>query len=144
METLYDAMKVLLATNFAFYLKLHFFHWNIEGADFPQYHKFFNDLYEEVFDAVDGIAEQIRSIGSYAPGSFGRYAELSQIEDQIEVLPPDQMIAMALADNQKVIDCLTVACDEAENAKAYGLVNFLQGRLEIHAKHGWMLRATSK
>ena len=76
-NTLIDSMKVLHATNFAFYLKMHFFHWNVTGPFFPQYHEFFGDLYAEIHGAVDDIAEHIRSIEGYAPGSLQRFKELS-------------------------------------------------------------------
>lgn len=144
METLIERLKILLATNFAFYLKLHFFHWNVEGPNFPQYHEFFGDLYNEVWAANDSIAEHIRSIKGYAPGSLNRYLDLSLIKDQIDVVPADQMVSIALQDNDKVIEALTLAYREAENSAEIGLSNFLQDRIDIHKKHGWMLRATSK
>ena len=75
-----DSLKVALADTFAFYLKAHYFHWNVTGADFPQYHDFLGNLYQEVYGAVDPIAELIRTTGDYAPGSFSRYAELSNIQ----------------------------------------------------------------
>jgi starvation-inducible DNA-binding protein len=144
METLLERMRILLATNFAFYLKLHFFHWNVTGPNFPQYHEFFGDLYEEVFAANDSIAEQIRAIKGFAPGSFSRYSELSTIKDQIDVVPANQMLDMALSDNDKVIDALTQAFRVAEANSEVGLANFLQDRIDIHKKHGWMIRSTAQ
>ena len=144
METLLERMRILLATNFAFYLKLHFFHWNVTGPNFPQYHEFFGDLYEEVFAANDSIAEHIRAIKGYAPGSFSRFADLSTIQDQVDVIPAEQMISIAIQDNDKVIDALTQAYRTAEMNAEIGLANYLQDRIDIHKKHGWMLRATSK
>ena len=144
METLLERMRILLATNFAFYLKLHFFHWNVTGPNFPQYHEFFGDLYEEVFAANDDIAEHIRAIKGYAPGSFSRFTDLSTIQDQVDVIPAEQMISIAIQDNDKVIDALTQAYRTAEMNAEIGLANYLQDRIDIHKKHGWMLRATSK
>ena len=63
-----DLLKQLLASNFAYYLKAQFFHWNVEGRDFYEYHKFFQDIYEDAYSAVDTIAESIRTLDSYAPG----------------------------------------------------------------------------
>jgi starvation-inducible DNA-binding protein len=142
MEQLIEKMKVLLATNFAFYLKLHFFHWNVTGSNFPQYHKFFEKLYTEVWEASDGIAEHIRAIKGFAPGSFSRYKEMSLIEDQVDVIPAEQMISIALYDNDKVLTALTDAYKLAEQNAEHGLSNFLQDRIDIHKKHGWMLRST--
>jgi len=144
METLLERMRILLATNFAFYLKLHFFHWNVTGPNFPQYHDFFGDLYEEVWAANDSIAERIRAIKGFAPGSFSRYADLSMINDQVDVIPAEQMLSIAAQDNDKVIEALTLAFRVAEQNAEIGLANFLQDRIDIHKKHGWMLRATAQ
>lgn len=142
MEQLLDRMKTLLATNFSFYLKLHFFHWNVTGPNFPQYHEFFGDLYEEVFAANDNIAEHIRAIKGYAPGSLSRFLDLTTIKDQIDVVPAEQMISIAVQDNDKVLEALTLAYLAAEQSAEHGLANFLQDRIDIHKKHAWMLRST--
>ena len=81
-----DALKTLLATEYAFVVKAQFFHWNVEGPDFAQLHEFFGDLYEEVYDnSIDKTAEYIRTLDDYTPGSFQRFAELSQIQGQTRV-----------------------------------------------------------
>jgi len=144
MEELINRLKEVLADTFAFYLKLHFFHWNVEGPNFPQYHELFGDLYQEVWGSVDSIAEHIRSVGGYAPGSLSRYSDLTSIEDQVSLISADQMLSTALIDNAKVIATLTMAYKSAEAVSEVGLANFLQDRIDIHKKHGWMLRATGK
>lgn len=144
MEELHEKMKEVLADSFAFYLKAHYFHWNVEGPNFVQYHDFFGELYNEVWSAVDSIAEHIRAINAYAPGSFTRYMTLTSIEDEVNIPSPMSMITKLLDDNNKVISCLRAAYTEAEKAGELGLANFLQDRMDIHAKHGWMLRALSK
>ena len=144
MEELVNRMKVVLATTFTFYLKAQYYHWNVEGADFAQYHKFFGNLYEEVHDAIDVTAEQIRALDSYAPGSFRRYIELSNIMCD-ENVPSAIMMAKKLQDdNEKLISDLVFARSEAEKLKQFGLINFLEGRIDIHKKHGWMLRSITK
>ena len=142
MEQLLDSMKVLHATNFAFYLKLHFFHWNVTGPNFPQYHDFFGDLYEEIHGAVDDIAEHIRAIEGYAPGSLQRFKELSLVQDQIEVTSASEMLSQALVDNNVVITALKNAFKLADAFGEVGLANYLQDRIDIHKKHGWMIRST--
>mgnify|MGYP003331243430 CR=1 FL=1 len=139
-----DTAKVALADTFAFYLKTHNFHWNIEGKDFPQYHKFLDDLYNEVWGAVDAIAEHIRTLDVYVPGSFSRYKELATIEDELKIPAALAMLSKLEADNQKVIASLTAAYQDAEKEKKVGFATFLQDRIDIHEKHGWMLRATTK
>ena len=144
MEQLLQQMKVVLASTFAFYLKAHNFHWNVEGPDFAQYHEFLGNLYEEAFGAVDPIAEHIRALNSYAPGSLTRFAQLSVIDDQINIPNALKMIKELEMDNNKLKDELTKAYKLAETANEAGLSNFLQDRIDIHAKHGLMLRSIGK
>ena len=145
MEELIDSLKRSLADSFAFYLKAHSFHWNVEGKDFSQLHNFFGDLYKEVFSAVDMIAEHIRVLGDYAPGSFTRYSELSTIEDAVTLpVTAADMVTVLREDNAKVIDTLTKAYDLAEEQKKIGLANFIQDRVDAHEKHAWMLRSIEK
>lgn len=143
-DKLVEKMKVLLGTVFAFYLKAHGFHWNVEGENFKEYHALFGDLYEEVWGSVDDIAEHIRAIDAYAPASLGRYYQLSTVKDEANIPTAMQMVKILLADNDKVLEALKDAYDAAEAAGEIGLSNFIQDRTDIHKKHGWMLRATTK
>lgn len=142
MEQLLEKLKILHATNFSFYLKLHFFHWNVTGPNFPQYHEFFEDLYTDVWNAADAIAEHIRAAKGFAPGSLSRFMDQTTIKDQTDVVPAEQMISIAVQDNDKVLDALNQAYLSAEQNAEHGLSNFLQDRIDMHKKHGWMLRAT--
>ena len=144
MKELVDAMKVVLADTFALYLKAHYFHWNIEGPNFVQYHEFLDDFYNEVWGAVDTTAEHIRALDAYAPGSFTRFKELSSISDELAIPSAISMLTKLETDNQKVIDSLTKAYKSAEEANKIGLSNFLQDRIDIHEKHSWMLRSIVK
>ena len=144
MDQLVQQMKVVLASSFAFYLKAHNFHWNIEGPNFPQYHSFLDGLYNEVWGAVDVIAEHVRILDAYAPGSLGRFSQLSVVDDQINIPNAKAMFAELESDNQKIMSELTKAYRLAESANKPGLSNFIQDRIDIHAKHGWMLKATGK
>jgi len=144
MDDLIEQMKVSLASTFAFYLKAHIFHWNVEGPNFPQYHEFLGNLWEETFDAVDGIAEHLRTLGAYAPGSLSRYSSLSIIEDEVNIPAPLSMMAKLSADNAALITELTKTQALAEQEKKMGLANYLQDRIDAHEKHGWMLRSILK
>jgi len=142
MINLVDKMKVVLSDTFAFYLKAHYYHWNVEGPNFAQYHELLKNIYEEAFGAADDIAEHIRTLNAYAPGSFTRFRELSNIQDELTVPNATSMLSRLLSDNDIVINTLIEAYKLAENENEYGLANFLQDRIDIHKKHGWMLRAT--
>ena len=115
----------------------------MEGPDFYQYHKFLDDLYTEVWQAVDAIAEHIRALDIYVPGSFARFSELSAIKDQTEIPRAALMIDELYHDNEAVIHVLMEAYQLAEGRHP-GLSNFLQDRMDIHEKHGWMLRSLLK
>ena len=144
MMELIEALKKAQATTFALYLKAHNFHWNVEGPDFAQYHSFLGDFYGEVFGAVDTIAELIRTLDAYAPGSFSRFQQLSTIEDELSVPKGIVMMARLYADNQRVLAVLNDAYRIAESAGNYGISNALQDRITAHEKHGWMLRSFTK
>lgn len=144
MEELVSKMKVVLASTFAIYLKAHNFHWNVEGPNFPQFHSFFGDLYEEYFSAVDPIAEEIRTLGAYAPGSFVRFAEDSIVKDEINIPSALSMATKLKEDNMKIIVLLKETQKIAEKENAVGLANFLQDRIDRHYKHDWMLRSITK
>jgi len=143
MEELVEKLKVVLANTFTMYMKTHGYHWNVIGSDFPQYHDFFGNLYIEVHGAVDDIAEQLRQINSFAPGSLQRMKELSELEEDDLVPNAAKMVVNLIAANDKVLSSLIECYEMAEEAKEYGLSNFLQDRITAHKKHGWMLKATA-
>jgi len=144
MDELIEKMKVCLASVFALYLKAHYFHWNVEGPNFPQYHKFLEDLYEDLHDSVDRHAEEIRTSDGYAPGSFIRFSELSIIKDEVNIPQPMTMMTKLMEDNLKVIVLMKETQALAEKNNSVGYSNFLQDRIDIHYKHHWMLRSITK
>jgi len=144
MDELSQSLKLVLANHYAYSLKAQNFHWNVEGADFYQYHGLFETIYSEVYASIDTIAERIRTIGAYAPGSFGRYAELSQIEDQVEIPTSHDMLQKLLADIDIVQSSIKVCYDLAEQNGLHGLSNLMAERQDAFAKHAWMLAATLK
>ena len=144
METLVEMMKKVLADTFAMYLKSHNYHWNVEGSNFPQYHDFFGNLYEELHGAVDPIAEHIRALDAYAPGSLSRFMELTDIQDETSVPLGTDMARKLSADNQTVLNTLNMTFKLAEQFDQQGLMDFLAGRIDTHKKHAWMLRSIAK
>lgn len=140
-----DDLKILLASCYGFAIKAQQFHWCVEGPDFPQYHKFFGKIYEDVFDnAIDQTAEYVRTLGSYTPGSFTRMQELCIIEDQLKIPRAQLMIAELHQDNQKLIDLLNQCFASAEQENKQGIMDFLASRLDAHEKWSWQLSSTLK
>ena len=140
-----DDLKILLATQYAYSIKAQYFHWNIEGPDFAQLHKFFQKLYEEVYNnSVDKTAEYIRALDEYTPGSMERFVELSAIAGQLRVPRARLMIEELLADTTLMIDMLNQCFAAAEQENQQGIANFIAERLDAMAKHAWMLRSFLK
>ena len=145
MEQLIQQLKVILGTNFALYLKSHNYHWNIEGPNFPQYHDFLNTFYTEVFAQIDLIAEHIRYLDSYAPGSMERFLELADIEEAVDIIPSSMdMMTQLKSDNDRFIVHLRAGVAAAEQANEPAVGNFLQELLGAHQKKAWMLRSIIK
>ena len=141
---LVDNMKVLLASSYSLYLKAANFHWNTEGPNFPQNHEFLGDFYTDIYSTIDRIAEYVRALDSYAPGSFTRFQELTIIEDCMEQLAPTEQFTELLADSNTLLMYLndTFMLATAENQQ--GIANFLAERVDAMQKHNWMLRSTLK
>ena len=139
-----DLLKTLLGTQFAYYLKAHGFHWNVETADFYQYHKFFQKIYEDAYSAVDPLAEYIRSLDEYAPGSLKRMLELSVIPGQTKVPRARLMIEELLADSETIVDLLNQCFESATNENKQDVANFIADRLSQQNKFAWQLRSSLK
>lgn len=144
METLQELMKKVLADTFAMYLKAHNYHWNVEGPNFVQYHDFFGQLYLELHAAIDPMAEHIRILDAYAPGSMTRFLELTEIECELNVPMAGEMMRKLAADNEIVLATLNMSFKLAESLDQDGLADFLSARIDAHKKHAWMLKSLTK
>jgi len=139
-----DNLKILLASTEVFSLKSRNFHWNVEGSDFPQYHAFFDTLYDESYDTEDRIAEYIRVLGSYAPASLSRYAELSIIQDQTKIPRAELMFVESLEDCQRMIELVVAIFDVATNERQQGIANYMAELQDFYGKKSWMIRSILK
>jgi starvation-inducible DNA-binding protein len=139
-----DNLKVLLASTQSFAIKTQNFHWNVEGSNFPQYHKFFNTLYKDVNATIDPIAEYIRILGHYTPGSLTRYAELSIIQDQTKVPRAELMFVELLQDCEKLGQLVVAMFDEAANENQHGIENYMAELQDLYGKKAWFIRSTLK
>ena len=139
-----DNLKVLLASTQSFAIKTQNFHWNVEGSNFPQYHDFFNTLYEDVSATIDPIAEYVRVLGAYTPGSLSRYAELSIIQDQIKIPRAQLMFAESLQDCDTMCELVVSMFDEATNERQQGIANYMAELQDLYSKKAWFIRSTLK
>lgn len=144
MEKLVDLMKRLLANLAAYKIKTQYYHWNVEGPDFMQYHGLLGSVYEAAEGDIDSVAEHIRALNSYAPGSLKRFAELTTITDEDTIPAAIEMINRSYQDNQKIIIAAKAAHAAAEELGEFGVINFLEGLIDAYEKQAWMLRSTIK
>jgi starvation-inducible DNA-binding protein len=139
-----DNLKTLLASTQSFAIKSQNFHWNVEGSNFPQYHEFFNTLYEDVNATIDPIAEYVRILGSYTPGSLTRYAELSIIQDQTKIPRAQLMFVESLQDCEKMGELVVAMFDEATNERQQGIANYMAELQDLYGKKAWFIRSILK
>ena len=144
MEELKIAASVSLANTFLMYFKVHTYHWNVEGMLFPQYHEFFNNLYEEIYGAVDPLAEEIRALGEYTPKNIEQFYKITTIDPDNAATEVKDMLEDLQEANTKTIDSLNKLFDLATAEKEQGLANFAADRLDAHKKHAWMIRSCLK
>lgn len=143
-EELVNAAKVVLANHYAFYVKAQNYHWNVTGPDFVQYHDLFGKIYEEVGGVIDKLAEEIRAMDSYAPGSFSRFSELTQIEDEQNVPAATEMIRRLNNDITIMQNSIMDAYHLAEENMQHGYSNLMAERQDAFLKHAWMLKSILK
>ena len=139
-----DNLKVLLGTTYGLYFKITGFHWNIEGSDFPQYHEFLNTYYDEVYATADTIAEYVRSLDVYAPGSMARMLELSVLQEQTKIPRAELMFAELLQDTETLIEMVKSVFDQATGEREQGIANFMADLQDLYSKKRWMIRSILK
>ena len=138
-----EELTELLADVVSFYFRAHGAHWNVKGADFSEYHKLFLKIYEDVYESIDPIAENLRKLGSVAPFTLPSFLALRSIEDAPVIL--QDPIALAndlLAANDIILDELSDAFDCATAYNQQGVANFLAGRIDQHQFWKWQLTAS--
>lgn len=137
-------LSKLLADTYTLYLKTHSFHWNVEGPMFQTLHVMFMGQYTEMWNALDVIAERIRSLGSYAPGTYAELSSLSSVKESKTVPKATKMIEEAVQGHEQVIKTIRQIFESAEKAKDQTTMDVLTQRLDIHEKTAWMLRSLLK
>jgi HK97 family phage prohead protease len=138
-----EELTELLADVVSFYFRAHGAHWNVKGSDFSEYHKLFNEIYEDVYGSIDPIAENLRKLGSLAPFTLPSLIALRSIEDAPAIMQDPMALASdLLAANDIVIDEISDAFDCATMYGQQGVANFLADRLDKHQFWKWQLTAS--
>ncbi|MGJ9418007.1 Dps family protein [Massilia sp. CMS3.1] len=136
-----ESLSTVLADAYMLYLKTHNFHWNVTGPMFSALHVMFEEQYTEQWTALDDIAERIRSLGHFAPATYKRYAELSSITEEANVLSAKDMIRQLVDGNEILTRTLRAGVKVADELDDFPTADMLTTRMDVHEKNAWMLRS---
>lgn len=140
-EKISEGLSRLLADTYTLYLKTHNFHWNVTGPMFNTLHLMFEQQYNELALAVDAIAERIRALGVYAPGSYKQFSQLTSIKEETGIPSAEEMIAQLVKGQEAVVKTARSVFPAAEKAGDEPTADLLTQRMQIHEKTAWMLRS---
>lgn len=137
-----EGLSRLLADNYTLYLTTHNFHWNVTGPLFTSLHTMFEEQYTELWNAADMIAERIRALGHFAPGSYAQYNELTSLNDP-PVQPPAalDMVSILVNGHETIARIARDLVPVAEKAGDESTADLLTQRLSVHEQTAWMLRS---
>lgn len=136
-----EKLGILLADSYMLMLKTQNFHWNVTGIHFSSLHKLFEEQYNELFAAIDDVAERIRALGDKAPGSFAAFSALSSIKEEKGNPSAEQMLKKLVADHQTLAETCESVINEADDVDDEGTEDMAIARLRFHQKAIWMLKA---
>lgn len=136
-----DGLGRMLADSYTLYLKTHNFHWNVTGPMFQTLHLMFMTQYNEIWMAVDMVAERIRALGYPAPGTYKEFAALTSIEDSKGTISAKEMIRQLVAGQEAVVRTARAVLPIAEKAGDQPTVDLLSARMQVHEQNAWMLRS---
>ena len=140
-EAIAEGLSRLLADSYTLYLKTHNYHWNVTGPMFQTLHTMFEEEYTELAMAVDEIAERIRALGVYAPGSYKAFAALSSVEEEEGVPSAEDMIRSLVVAHETVVRTAREVFPLAEDASDEPTADLLTQRMQVSEKTAWMLRS---
>jgi starvation-inducible DNA-binding protein len=140
-DAIISGLSALLADTYSVYLKTHNFHWNVTGPMFVTLHTLFETQYTELALAVDEIAERIRALDAFAPGSFKAFQVLTCIPEMEDIPDAETMVALLVEDNEAIVRTARALIPIAESAHDTPTADLATSRIQIHEKTAWMLRS---
>jgi starvation-inducible DNA-binding protein len=140
-KSIADGLSRLLADTYVLYLKTHNFHWNVTGPSFRTLHLMFEEQYNELWTAVDMVAERIRTLGYPAPGTYSEFAKLTSIEEVVGVPAATEMITLLVEGHEAVCRTARALLAPADAAADESTADLVTQRLQVHEKTAWMLRS---
>jgi starvation-inducible DNA-binding protein len=141
--SLVDTLRVTLSEAYVLYHTIHGFHWNLKGSDFWEYHKFFDEIVDDIYEHIDPIAENIVKLGGVAPFKMSELVSLSSIDESgLDSVDPLVLTRKFVDMNSKYLENLKSAFIIANNANEQGVANFIAERIDMHQKWNWFLKAS--
>lgn len=140
-QSLGGALYRLLSDMYSLYLKAQNFHWNVRGAHFYSLHKFFEEQYRDLAEAIDEVAERIRALGLFVEANFDAFRRLTSVAEEEKVLTSHDMIKHLLKDHETVCRHLRDLGTHADRCEDHATVDLVGRRLNVHEKFSWMLRS---
>lgn len=134
-------LNKLLADSYLLYLKTQNYHWNVTGPMFQSLHELFEKQYTEQAIAVDTIAERIRALGEYAPGSFAAFSRVSSIKEENAIPGTEEMIHNLIQGNEAVVTTARDIVAQADECEDDVTTDLMINRMQVHEKNAWMLRS---
>jgi starvation-inducible DNA-binding protein len=136
-----EGLSRLLADTYTLYLKTHNFHWNVTGPQFNSLHLMFESQYTELSQAVDLVAERIRALGHFAPGSYREFGKLSSIAEAEGTPNANEMIKQLVEGNETVSRTARSLFPLVDKSNDEATADLLTQRMQYHEKTAWMLRS---
>jgi starvation-inducible DNA-binding protein len=144
-KVIIEGLTGVLADTFVLYYKTHAYHFNVEGEDFREYHLMFEDQYNELWKAVDEIAERVRTLDAYAPVSLKSLLGQASLKESGQNIRDARQMAKDLADDhEEISQSLAKIINLADDANDLATADLLTQRLGSHEKTAWMLRSSTK
>ena len=137
-----NALKSALADSYVLYIKTQNYHWNVTGPNFKSLHLMFEEQYNDLFAAVDIIAERIRALGEKAPGTYAKYIELTSLKEGDENSDANAMVKDLATDQDSIVKTLTHVLAKAQEIGDEVTAGIVTDRIEVHQKNAWMLKSS--
>lgn len=136
-----DALSRVLADTNILFLKARNYHWNVTGPLFSNLHTLFETIYENLNEGADDIAERIRALGFYSPGSYKEFITVSAIKEEMGSPEALDMVRQLTLDHELLIRRTTEVMEVAHSVKDEGTADLMVERIRLLSKHAWMLRS---
>ncbi len=136
-----EALGYVLADSYMLFIKTQGVHWNVVGPLFYTVHKLTEEHYENLYKAIDELAERIRALGEKAPASYTRYGELSKIKDEDEVQTVEHSLQMLIRDHETAVSSMRAAVEWCEEKNDFVTADMMIGRMTWHEEAIWMLKS---